>query len=145
LLAQINQWSGTQDAWVVDSAPLAFLTPPSGAPKLPGLAQGAALQSIQQAVAGVKFGATVVVTAQAQADTAQDASALAGLLQLAVNLAQAQSNQNPQGGLLLKSLTATAQGNTVNVSLSVPQDQIQQLIKPGTNLLRQGRPAAKKM
>jgi len=142
LLAQINQWSSTQDAWVVDAAPLASLTPPSGAPRLPGLAQGAALQSIQQAVAGVKFGATVVVTAQAQADTPQDATALAGLLQLAVNLAQAQtSQQNPQAGLLLKSLTATAQGNTLNVTLSVPQDQIQQLVKPGTDLQRRARPA----
>jgi hypothetical protein len=144
LLVEVNQWSNSQDAWVVDSAPLASLKLPAGAPKLPGMAQSAALQSIQQSAMGVKFGPMVVVTAQAQADTAQDATVLAGILQLASNLAQAQATQNPQAGQLLKSITVTTQGNAINLTMSVPQDQIQQLLKPG-NQLRQAKPPAKKM
>lgn len=145
LSAQVNQWSLSQDAWVVDMAPLASLRPPAGAPKLPGLAQAAAFQFIQQASAGVRFGPMVLVSAQAQADTAQNAAALAGVIQLVTNLAQAQASQNPQAAMLLKSMTVTAQGNALNLTMTLPQDQIQQLVKPGTTQLRQARPPAKKM
>jgi hypothetical protein len=144
LVTQVNQWSLTQDAWVVDIAPLASMAPPAGAPKLPGGAQGVAIQSIQQAAGGVKFGTTVAVTAQAQTDTAQNATALAGLLQFVTNLAQAQANQSPASAALLKSLTVTAQGNTLNIALSLPQDQIQQLIPPRGTTQTQRR-AVRKM
>jgi hypothetical protein len=130
LLTQINQWSLSQDAWVVDTAPLSSLTPPAGAPKLPGGAQLVALQAIQQAAGGVKFGTNVAVTAQARTDTAQNATALAGLLQFAANLAQAQSAQNATTAALLKSLTVTAQGATLNIAITLPQAQLQQLAPP---------------
>jgi hypothetical protein len=146
LLTQVNQWSLSQDAWVVDIAPLASLTPPAGAPKLPGGAQATAFQTIQQAAGGVKFGTIVVVTAQAQADTAENATAMAGVLQLLANLAQAQAAQNPGAAALLKSLTVTAQGNTLKIAMSLPQDQLQQVIKPkGTTLQVAPRRAQKKM
>jgi hypothetical protein len=144
LLTQVNQWSLTQDAWVVDIAPLASLTPPAGAPMLPGGTQAAAIQSIQQAASGVKFGTTVVVTAQAQTDTAQDATSLAGILQFVVNLAQAQAPQNAAGAALLKSMTVTAQGTTLNISLSLPEAQIQQLVQPNGTTQTQRR-AVRKM
>lgn len=146
LLTQVNQWSLSQDAWVVDIAPLASLTPPAGAPKLPGGAQATAFQAIQQAASGVKFGTIVVVTAQAQADTAENATAMAGVLQLLANLAQAQAAQNPGAAALLKSLMVTAQGNTLKIAMSLPQDQLQQVIKPkGTTLQVAPRRAQKKM
>jgi hypothetical protein len=143
LLTQVNQWSLTEDAWVVDIAPLSSLTPPAGAPKLPGVAQATAIQSIQQAASGVKFGSTVVVTMQAQTDTAEDATALANLLQFVANLAQAQTNGNPADAALLKSLTVAAQGTTVNIGLSLPQAQIQQLVPPAGGTQSQRRPARK--
>ena len=146
LLTQVNRWSLSQDAWVVDIAPLASLTPPAGAPKLPGGAQATAFQTIQQAAGGVKFGTIVVVTAQAQADTAENATAMTGVLQLLANLAQAQAAQNPGAAALLKSLTVTAQGNTLKIAMSLPQDQLQQVIKPkGTALQVAPRRTQKKM
>jgi hypothetical protein len=145
LLTQVNQWSLSQDAWVVDIAPLASLTPPAGAPRLPGGAQATAFQTIQQAASGVKFGTIVAVAAQAQADTAQNATALAGVLQLLANLAQAQAAQNPGAAALLKSLTVTAQGNTLKIAMSLPEDQLQQLVKPNGTALQAPRRAQKKM
>jgi hypothetical protein len=144
LLTQVNHWSLSEDAWVVDIAPLASLTPPSGAPKLPGGAQVAALQAIQQAASGVKFGTTVVVTTQAQTDTAQNATSLAGILQFVANLAQAQAAQNPAGAALLKSMTVTAQGNTLNIAISLPEAQLQQLT-PSNGTTQTQRRAVRKM
>ena len=130
---QINQLSGANDAWVLTTVPPSTLKPPSGGPALPGLggnSAGSVLNNIQQAGAGVKFGANVTFTAQAQADTAQNATAIAGVLQLLANLAQLQAQQNPQAAALAKSLLVTANGVTVNISASVPADQFQQLLQP---------------
>ena len=133
VVIQVNQWSGTEDAWVVTTVPPYTLAPPSGVPTVPGLgtnAQGI-FQKILGAAAGVKFGTTVVVTAQAQADNAQDATTLAQTLQLLVNIAQMQTGTNPDPNLtaLLQGLSISAKGTLLNITVSLPEAQIQQLVQ----------------
>jgi hypothetical protein len=89
-----------------------------------------ALQTIESASGGVKFGSVVVLTGQAQTATPQDASSLGDVVQLFVNMAQAQVSQHPEAATLAQSLVVSTQGSTVKISLSVPEDQIQQLVKP---------------
>jgi len=72
----------TQDAWVISTVPPSTLKPPAAAQQALGAGLQNALQKIVSASGGVKFGAMVVVTGQAQADTPQDASTLGGVLQL---------------------------------------------------------------
>jgi hypothetical protein len=133
LVTQANQLSVTQDAWALSIVSPAALAPPSdptppavgGVPIPPGV-----LQQVQSGYIGVKFGTSVAFTAQAQSDTAENATALAGLLQLFGNLAQMQTAQNPSAAAFAKSLTVTAAGTTVNISASVPEAQFQQLLTP---------------
>lgn len=127
VVTQINQLSGANDAWVLTTVPLATLHPPANAPEVKGL-NLQALQQIQQASAGVKFGANVVVTALAQLDTAQNATTLAGLVQLLANMAQMQAQKAPEAAALAKSVVVTATGTTLNLSFSMPQAQIQQMV-----------------
>ncbi|MGA3018949.1 MAG: hypothetical protein ABSF62_17645 [Bryobacteraceae bacterium] len=132
----VNQWSGAEDAWVVTTVPPYTLTPPSGIPAVPGLganAQGI-FQKILGAGAGVKFGATVVTTVQATADNAQDAATLAQTLQLLVNIAQMQTGTNPNPNLaaLLQGLSISAKGTALNIAVSLPEAQLQQLVQQGS-------------
>jgi hypothetical protein len=131
LAAQVNQLSAAEDAWAISTVPPATLKPPAGA-ALPGSGVNVqnALQKIQSASAGVKFGSVVVVTGQAQAATPQDASQLGDVLKLFVNMAQMQASQHPEAAALAQSLVVTTQGSTVKITLSLPEDQIQQLVKP---------------
>jgi hypothetical protein len=133
LTAQANQLSVTQDAWAIFTVSPATLLP-SGSQKTPpvgGIALPAnVLQQLQSGYAGVKFGSNVALTVQAQSDTAENAAGLAGLVQLAGNLAQMQAAKNPDAAAFAKSLIATAQGTTVNVSASLPAAQFQQLLTP---------------
>ena len=129
----VNQWSGAEDAWVVTTVPPYTLTPPSGVPTVPGLganAQGI-FQKILGAGAGVKLGSTVVVTVQATADNAQDATTLAQTLQLLVNIGQMQTGTNPNPNLtaLLQGLSISAKGTLLNITVSLPEAQIQQLVQ----------------
>jgi hypothetical protein len=133
VVALVNQWSGAEDAWVVTTVPPYTLTPPSGVPTVPGLganAQGI-FQKILGAGAGVKFGANVVTTVQATADNAQDATTLAQTLQLLVNIAQMQTgtNSNPNLTALLQGLSISAKGAALNIAVSLPEAQLQQLVQ----------------
>jgi hypothetical protein len=130
LAVRVNQWSAANDAWVISAVPPSTLTPPATAPKIQGVTGQNAFQSVQQAAAGVKLGSLIVVTAEAQMDTPQNASAMGDVLKLLVSLAQMQAAQNPDAAALAKSLVVSVQGDTLKVSLSLPQEQIQQLVKP---------------
>jgi hypothetical protein len=133
LVTQANQLSVTQDAWALSTVSPAALVPSSD-PKASAIGgitiPPNILQQLQSGYVGVKFGANVAFTAQAQSDTAEDAAALAGLLQLFGNIAQMQTAQNPDAAAFAKSLTVTASGSIVNISASVPEAQFQQLLTP---------------
>ncbi len=127
LLVQVNQWSAAEDAWAIAAAPLAAVKPPANPTNPSAQALQNAFQNVQQAAGGVKFGDPIVFTGQAQADTAQNATSLAGVAQFLTSMAQLQAQQkNPQAAALLSSLTVTTSGNQVNVSLNVPESQAEQ-------------------
>ncbi|MBZ5728175.1 MAG: hypothetical protein LAP87_24715 [Acidobacteriia bacterium] len=148
LAVQVDQWSNAQDAWVISAVPPYTLHPPSTAVGIPGVGPNAqnAFGKIEQAAAGVKFGALVVVTAQAQADTPQDATTMGDALKLLSNLALMQAGQqNPQLAALVQSLSVTTQGNLLKVTFSLPEDQLQQLVKPPHQSHIEHRPAVRHM
>jgi len=132
VLMQVNHWSTTEDAWVVSTVPPAALHPAAGTPTIPGVGPGAAantaLQTIQSAAGGVKFGDNVVVTAQATSDNAQDAQNLANTVKLLAAVAQMQAQNNPALQTLVQSLNATSTDNIVNISFSMPETQLQALL-----------------
>jgi len=133
LITEANQLSVAYDAWALSTVSPASLGPAGdskptkvGSMTLPANL----LQQVQSGYVGVKFGSNVALTAQAQSDTAEDATAMAGLLQLLGNIAQMQSAKNPDAAAFAKSLTVTANGSTVNISASVPEAQFQQFLTP---------------
>ena len=121
------------DAWVISTLPVP--NAPSGV--APGGLNLTALQSIQQSSAGVKFGTSVNLTAEAVADTAQNANALADVVRLLVGLVQMNQGNAQAAQLtpLLKTVSIQTRGTTVEVSLSIPEDVFEQLgprMQPGT-------------
>ena len=130
LAVQINQWSTTEDAWGIAAAPLSSLKPAANPPNPQAAALQNAFQNIQQAAGGVKFGQQIAITGQAQADTPENATAMASVLQFLASMAQMQAQQkNPQLAALLPALSVTASANLVNLSLSVPESQAEQIVK----------------
>ncbi|HLK66167.1 MAG TPA: hypothetical protein VKU19_22185 [Bryobacteraceae bacterium] len=136
LMTQVNQWSNSQDAWLVSIVPPSTLHAPATAPNVPGLNGTGAFNTVQSAAGGVKFGSLVVVTGQAQSDNAQDAQQMGDAIKMLGMLAQMQAQKDPAASALAQSLQVTTSGSTVNVSISMPQDQLQQLLKPKPNVRR---------
>ena len=78
----------------------------------------------------MKFGTQVVFTAHAQTDSAQNATALANVLQFLSSLAQMQAPPpKAQVGALLQGLAVTSSGNLVNFSLRVAETELEQIMK----------------
>ena len=127
---KVNQWSNSQDAWGITTVPPASLAPTTGKPgTLSGPIVNAG-QNVQAAVGGVKFGAQVVFSGEAQCDTAQNATTLGDVVKLLINLAQMQAGQDPTAAALIKSVSATTSGNVVAISASLPEDVFQQMLQP---------------
>lgn len=133
IMARINQLSTTLDAWTVSTGALSSFIPGMAGPNGPS----AVLSSITQTSGGVKFGASIQVSVQAIAASAQDASSIGDLTKFAVQMISAQGNgaNIPEAiSTMLKSLVVSTDGTAVNVSLSMPEDQLESLIKTTTTV-----------
>lgn len=127
VMTRINQLSSTEDIWSVSTAKFGNLPIP-GTGKNGG---SAVLDSIQQASAGLKFGAEAKLDAQAVTGSAEDAGSLADVVKLVAQMVQMHSAEGPGAQVtdLLKSLVVSTDSNVVNVSLSLPEDQLESLIR----------------
>jgi hypothetical protein len=133
VMGQVNKWSGSQDAWAISTVPPSSLAPAPGAIPIPGVGPGnqsGAFQSIQNASGGVKFGTNVVVSAQVQAGNAQDASNLGDTLKLLASMALLQAKGDATVTALANSLNVSTSGAVLNVSISLPQEMLQEMAKP---------------
>jgi TonB family protein len=128
LAVQVNQLSTTEDAWFVSMAPISQFQPQPAAGAVTG--PMAMLSKVQQASGGVKFGANVAVSLQAVSATDQDAAALAAVLKSFASAGDLfMKDVYVPAAALLKNLNATAEGPVTTISLSVPESQIEELIK----------------
>jgi len=138
LAAQVQALSASQDAWSISLASLSALMPGSantgaagtGANVMASQALGL-VKNIQSCSAGLVFGANVQFTAQAVADTPQDASALGDVIKMVTSLAAMGAASNKDAAAiaqLLQSLQITTTGATVNLSAAIPESQVEALL-----------------
>jgi hypothetical protein len=126
LAAQVNQLSTTEDIWFVT------MVPPS---QLQVGKVGNTLDKVQQAGGGLKFGANVVLTAQTVSQTDKDAAALAETVKMLASFVQMSAPKDlaASAGELLQNLNVAAAGQVTTLSLSVPEQQVEQMIKAAHN------------
>jgi hypothetical protein len=131
LAAQVEQWSGSYDAWSISILPLSMLSAEIGSGgNWNGILNSDLLKTIQQTSGGVKLGEVVQLSAQAVSDSNQDASALADVVRFLVNMAQVNAPTSSASalGALLQNLSIQADGSTVNVTLAIPEKQLEDLV-----------------
>lgn len=133
LLAQVNQLSSSEDEWMVSTVPVASLIPASQTANSTGpMAQILPLlKNIQGISGGLNFTENVVITGQFATSDAQNAAALGAVLKLAVTLASAGAGNNPQLtqlAQLLQTMQIAPSGSAVNLTLSIPETQVEALL-----------------
>lgn len=131
LAARINRSSVSQDAWVVSMAPLSAFAKAIPDRNVQGALQGDLLKTIEQSSGGVRFGSVIEITGEVTARTSQDATSLGDVFKFFLNMAQlnAPAGQPAQFVALLKNLTVNTEANAVKLSVSIPQVELETLIK----------------
>ena len=131
LVAVVNDIGSSSQAWAVATG-LSQLTPGTKAPSTGGAPPQAAmlqnvLDRIDHIAGGLTFAETVTVRGQAVTKSPQDAQALAAVVQLMTSMSASKAPLpfTPQ---------VTASGSAVNFTLSVTEQQLEDLIKPAGRL-----------
>jgi hypothetical protein len=135
-----NQLSGSEDEWLASSASVGSLLPANATLGAAGTANPGVttilplLKNIQAFNGGVKFGDIVAITGQAVTNSPQNASALNSVIRLGIIMAgsaganTAGNQQLAELTQLLQTLQVTTNGPAVDLSLSIPESQIETLV-----------------
>jgi hypothetical protein len=128
LAQQAQIASGANDAWVTTLTPLAQFVKGTNTPLPPAL-----LQTIAGISAGVHFDAgAVTLLGEVSTPSAKDAQSMADGLKFLAAMLQANKNRNPQAATLLQGAQFTAEGPVMRISLSVPEQQMEEIfVLPG--------------
>ena len=131
LAAIVQRLSASLDAWSVSMVPIAALAnekvPDTN---LNGMLNSDVLKAIQQTSGGIKFGAIVQISAQAVANSSQNATALADVIHFLGNMVQANAPAGSAAAItsLVQSLSVQTDGNTVKLALAIPEQQLETLV-----------------
>ncbi len=136
LAQKANAASAANQAWFVTLTPLSeFLNGKLGAnANLNNITQSNLLQTVLESSGGLNFGSNAVtITADAVTSSNQNAQALADVMKFLVSLVQ-----NPKLGSLADAATFTANGAVMHMTMSLPEQQIEQLFVPRAAQVRKG-------
>jgi len=131
IVAKSQTASSGQDFWFVTLVPLSNFSSSIPNQNLGGAMQGNLLAAINQASGGIRFGDTVTISAAAVTRSEKDAQALVDVVKFFASLVQLNRQQNSaagQVGTLLDTLQASTSGNITNISLAIPEQQLEQLL-----------------
>lgn len=132
LLAKVNDLSARFDTWAVSYGPVAALAGAAPNPQATAALNNTAIQAIEQTSGGVRFGNIIQFSGEAVTRTEKDALALVDVMRFVLGMMQLQREKNAEiakFAALFDSLEIKANAATVQVSLSVPQADLEQLLK----------------
>jgi hypothetical protein len=130
LATQVNQLSTTQDAWFVSLVPPNQLQAHHAGAGTPPAEAFGTFGKVLQASGGIKLGADVTLSAQSVSQTEQDAAALGSVLKILAGMVRLRAPQGQAGRVatLLQNLAVTADGLVTRLSLSIPEQQLEQFL-----------------
>jgi len=119
--------STANSAWFATETPLSDFLSGKVSGQLGSVSQNNLFQAITAASGGITFGASsVTVTGDAVTTSAQNAQALVDVLKFLVSMVQSNAN-NQAVNTVANAATFTANGATTHMSLSLPEQQAEQL------------------
>jgi hypothetical protein len=138
-LNTITGLSNRFDAWML-TASLAGIAGDIRNPQLGGAMNGNLIQSVDSVTGGVRFGSDVEVMAEAQMRSEKDATAMVDVVRFLAGMMQMNAQNDKRAAELAKLLDKMdlkATGTQFRMSLTIPEDMLETLIKPASRSKRQ--------
>ncbi len=132
LAAKVNEVSNKYDAWMVSIVPVANFAGKMPDKRINGAMRGDVVQAIEQASGGVVFGSVVQISGEAVTRTEKDATALADVVKFLAGMIQVnrENREAAKFAALLDTMDLKSNANTLTISLSVPEGDLEQMLKP---------------
>jgi hypothetical protein len=129
--AKVSDLSRHNDVWMVSHGGFQNITRRLPEEQVGGAIRGEFFEAVEQTSGGIKFGTTVQISGEAVTKTPKDATALADVMRFLAGLVQMNSSKQGAAALarVLETLDLKAENNIMRFTVSVPQAQIEELIK----------------
>jgi len=138
------QVSASNSAWFATATPLSDFMSSRQSGNLGPVAQSGLIQNITSASGGVQFGSTAItVSADAVANSPQNAQALVDVLKFFVSMIAGNANAPAGVTSIANSAQFSVTGSTAHISLLLPEAQVEQLLMP-QNSKRKPRASAQR-
>ena len=123
--------AANNQAWFATVTPLSqFLNGKLGGTGAGNLSQNNLLQSVEQASGGVQFGSTTIaLAADAVTSSSQNAQSLVDVMKFLVSMIP---SNDPKVASIASQAQFSVSGSTAHVSLSLAEQQVEQLFMPGS-------------
>jgi len=134
LTSKVNSLSNSQDAWAVSILPFSsFNAGPAADPTIAGALNGDIFKKITSTSGGIKFGPQVLLSTEMVAADEKNANALGDVVRFLAGMASMNAGGSGKGApagvvALLQGLTVKSEGNVVNLTITIPEEQLEGLI-----------------
>jgi hypothetical protein len=145
LMGKAKDLSAKNDFWFVTLVPLSQFDLALPAPNGNSPMNNNMFMAINQASGGIRFGDTVMISADIVARSDKDALALVDVVKFVVGMLQQNRQSNAVAGQvsdMIDPLETKTLGNTMSMSLAIPEQQLERLF---SNTPRPGRTSPDKM
>jgi hypothetical protein len=114
------------DIWMIVKMPSGGLSSGGADPKLGAAFNSGLMRTIQQISGGLKFGPKLLIALDLKARDDKDASSLAGAVKMLVDMAASGGGSRTDKSMaaLLDSLAVRPEGDSVKISLAIPEEQL---------------------
>jgi hypothetical protein len=130
LTAKVHELSSLYDFWGVSTIPATEWAGTVPDEKLGGAMKGDIFRAIEETSGGVRFGTDIEIAGEAVTRSDKDATALADVVRFLTGLVQMNAQDPKVAGVsrFLQSMELTTSGNTMKLSLRIPEAEIEKLI-----------------
>ncbi len=129
---RITELSTKYDAWMMSTS-LARIADDVADPKLGGMMSGEFMKSMESVFGGVRFGANVELMTEATMRSEKDALALVDVVKFLAGMLQLNGQNDKRASemaRLLDKMELKATGTQFRMSLMIPEDVLEGLVKP---------------
>jgi len=132
IASKVQELSGKYDAWIVSASPVANFADKMPNAQVNGAMNGDMMKSIELATGGLQFGSTIQIVAEAVTRSDKDASALVDVVKFLAGMIQLNRDKGEVANFaaLLDTMNLKAVGNSMMISLSIPEANLEQMMRP---------------
>jgi hypothetical protein len=131
LAARVNALSAKNDFWFITLVPISEFAGAMPDPNLQSAMKGNLLAAVHEASGGIRFGATVSISAEAVTRSEKDAAALVDVFKFVASMIQSNRQHDAAVGQIadwVDGMILKTKGNVMTLAVAIPEKQLEDML-----------------